>query len=121
MISRLIPSPSLKAPATASFPPENYDPESSSSDASNHADSAIASPGFPITERQSFSAGQASENVPFIQENAPVQELVSTRENVTNGQLAADQAYYAALEEARQNALGWQCEICPGCFRETDD
>jgi hypothetical protein len=96
------PEPVAESTSTASFPPENYDPESSSSDASNHADSAIASPGFPITERQSFSAGQASENVPFIQENAPVQELVSTRENVTNGQLAADQAYYAALEEARR-------------------
>ena len=96
------PEPVAESTATAIFPPENYDPESSSSDASNHADSAIASPGFPITERQSFSAGQASENVPFIQENAPVQELVSTRENVTNGQVAADQAYYAALEEARR-------------------
>lgn len=96
------PEPVAESTATAIFPPENYDPESSSSDASNHADSAIASPGFPITERQRFSAGQASENVPFIQENAPVQELVSTRENVTNGQVAADQAYYAALEEARR-------------------
>ena len=96
------PEPVAESTTAASFPPENYDPESSSSDAAHHLDSPIASSGFPISETQDFSAGQPGENIPLIQENAPMQDLESTRESVTNGKFPADQAYYAALEEARR-------------------
>ena len=86
----------------ATFPPENYDPESSSSEISENVESSVASDGFPIITNRGLAAGQASEYSPQIQENIPVQGLENTRASVTDGQLSVDQEYYSALEKARR-------------------
>ena len=86
----------------ASFPPENYDPESSSSEISGNLESSVASEGFPIMANRGLTAGQTSVYSPQMHENMPVQGLDNTRGSVTDGQLPVDQEYYSALEKARR-------------------
>ena len=86
----------------ATFPPENYDPESSGSEISQNVDSSVASEGLPSMANRSLAAGQAAEYSIQTQGNLPVQGLENAPASVTDSKSTVDQQYYSALEKARR-------------------